>query len=96
MSKIWNGDVDMADGKLAETYAAYRKRLDFADGIGLPPRNRRHEIASDLQLLKASLSSDLDTVSTGKHQLKLLAVCMHACMSVLLYTLSFDQGYSRV
>lgn len=81
MSKIWNGDVDMADGQLAETYAAYRKRLDFVDGIGLPPRNSRHEIASDLQLIKASLSSDLDTVSNGKHRPSIIgrkAACMHA------------------
>lgn len=66
VSKIWSGDVDLADGKLAITYEAYKKRLDFVGSVGLPPRNSRNEIAYDLKLVESSLKDDLDAISTGK------------------------------
>lgn len=31
MSKVWSGDVDLADGELEKTYEAYRKRLNFVE-----------------------------------------------------------------
>ena len=83
MSTIWNGDVDMADGKLEEAYAAYKKRLNFVDRIGLPPRNSRHEIGNDLQLIKASISSDLDIISDGKHRPMIIGSCLY----IILHTL---------
>lgn len=66
MSKLWSGDVDLADGELQKSYEAYRKRLNFIGTVGLPPKNSRGEIADTLQLIKANLNDDLDSVATGE------------------------------
>lgn len=66
MSKVWSGDVDLADGELQKSYTAYRERLTFVEKIGLPPRNGTKDIISDLQVVKEAISNDLESISTGK------------------------------
>lgn len=64
-SKIWSGDVDLADGEVQKDYEAYVERLAFVETVGLPPRSSRQEIADDLQFLKTNLEDDLEAVTKG-------------------------------
>lgn len=64
--KIWNGDVDLADGELQRSYEAYVQRLKFGEKVGLPPRSSREDVSEDLQTVHASLAQDLETVYSGK------------------------------
>ena len=66
MSKVWSGDVDLADGELQRSYDAYQEQLQFCAQIGLPPRDGRRDIIQDLQKALAMLTHDLEVISTCK------------------------------
>lgn len=60
----WSGDVDLNDGSLQKQYEAYRKRLAFAESVGLD--GEHSDVVGQLTSLTSDISEDLEFIHSGK------------------------------
>lgn len=60
----WSGDVDLNDGCLQEQYESYRKRLAFAEQVGLT--NEHNETVQQVGVVSDEIAEDLKFIHSGK------------------------------
>ena len=60
---VWNGDVDLNDGKLLQQYEAYRTRLASVEKVGLEGQK---DVAAQLASILKDLANDLTFIHSGK------------------------------
>ena len=68
----WSGDVDLNDGSLQKQYEAYRKRLAFAENIGLDEEHS--DVIGQLTSVSKDISDDLELIHSGKRKYSVVSV----------------------